>query len=252
MFGSGENLGRLAELMGREDFGEMMDDFNTLVQDNPKAFEDLGAEGIEKIIEAYLDDPDKAKEAAKELIQEQKDRKEEAKEEKNKLQEKEEEKENTSKELTAEEISNKFDSSKTGNPPDKGTVFKGMVDGGLKKLLFFGSYSFKPISEIKETARKGMEEYLENLNTVVKKENKKKGKKPSVKAQFMEIINKGDNKNKLLDALADAAVKAYDKFSNKKLESLTDEFVKALTKPCSGDDCDADVLQKALKNNEKK
>ncbi|OAL10561.1 hypothetical protein A6V39_00655 [Candidatus Mycoplasma haematobovis] len=254
MLGVGANWSKLGDLMGHPDFMEMMNDFNQLVQDNEEAFKEMGPEDVEDILQKYLDNPEEAKQAAKDLLQEQKERKEkEEKDKENKSQEekKDEEKQEKSKELSVEEIKEKFNPSQAGQPPTVPAVFSNMVTEGLKKLQSLSYFSFGGSNlEIESKAKEGMEKYLESLKNDVEKEKAKRSRKPSVKSEFLDII--AQEKEALVNALATAAVKAYRSSESLKIEALTQKFIEALTIPCEGGkDCDADELVKALSNEKK-
>ncbi|OAL09930.1 hypothetical protein A6V39_03395 [Candidatus Mycoplasma haematobovis] len=251
MFGSGDNWGKLGELMGRPDFMDMMNDFSTLVQDNPEAFEELGAEGIEEIIEQYLEDPEKAKEAAKELIEEQKEKKEEANKDKEK--DPEEKKEPNSEELTADEIKEKFNS-KSGKPKDVTGVLGNVVAQGLVPILELPNSSFFGFEaeKAKKVAKEHMNKYIEELRKNIG--SKKKGPEK----EFLDLVE-GNNQNELVEFLAGVATSAYGKVSsNVKYEVFAQQFSKELeskiTQPCEDENnCDAtDLAQKFKVGNKPK
>ncbi|OAL10578.1 hypothetical protein A6V39_00740 [Candidatus Mycoplasma haematobovis] len=230
MFGTGANWSKLGDLMGHPHFEDMMNDLNQLVQDNEEAFKEMGSEGIEDILQKYLDNPEEAREAAKELLKEQKE-----------MNEKDQEEKKEKQELSSEEIKEKFNPSQAGQPPTVPAVFSGMVTQGLKKLLS-NSYSFAPPEDM---ARKAMNEYLSKIEADVEKEKEKSNRKPSVKAKFWDIIK--DKKEEFVNTLAIAAKKAYDNATDLKLKTLTDKFVEALTAPCENEEqCDAGGLVEAL------
>ncbi|OAL10551.1 hypothetical protein A6V39_00605 [Candidatus Mycoplasma haematobovis] len=246
MFGTGDNWDKLGELMGHPNFEDMMNDFNKLVQDNEEAFKDMGSEGIQDILQKYLDNPEEAQKAAKELLEEQEKKKEENKKDSEK---KEEEK---SDELSTQEISEKFNPQKGGNPETPGQVFSNMVQHSLKGLVDL-PYSLFGVSSnlIKEKAEAGMKEYLANIENDVKT---RKNKSSEVKKQFLDILSNEEERKQFIDALAKAAMKAYQGITNKKpdIETLTDEFVKGLegsvTEICKDENnCESVDLSETLK-----
>lgn len=250
MFGSGANLGQLGELMSNPKFAEMMERFGDLFNENREAFDELGADGIQEILEEYLNNPEKADKAAEELKKDQQEKKEKA--EKEAKDKNEEMKEEESK-LTAQEIMEKYKPSKTGNPPDKATMLGSMVRGSLSAILkvprsFAAGVSYYAI---REGAKKAIEDYLEKLQ----KDLESRPKKSKVKEDFFNIVN--GKKDPFIKGIVDATEKAYRKFEEQKpeekdkekqLAKLTQEFINAITKPSEDGNGDAGPLVKALSN----
>ncbi|OAL10567.1 hypothetical protein A6V39_00685 [Candidatus Mycoplasma haematobovis] len=240
MFSSGANFDKLGELMGRDDFEDMMNDFNKLVQDNEDSFKEMGSEGIQDIIQKYLDNPEEAKQAAKELIKEQ--------EEKNKEneQKKEEEKE-PKKELSSEEIQDKFNPKKGGKPETPGAVFNSMVSKGIEKMLAskHASSFDSPIKSIESEIENGMREYISAIEEDLKKTAAKNSKVSKAKQDFLDTIK--DAKELFIKSLAKSVTQAYQISDSRKPEDLKKKLAEVLTIPClDGDDCNADGLTEVL------
>lgn len=233
--------------MNHPKFGEIMQNFNTLLEENQEALEELGEDGLKAIIEEYLENPDKANEAAEALNKESKERKERAEQ---KAKEKEENQE--PEKLSSTEILEQFKPSKGGNPPNRATMLGDMIKEGLRELLKSpnSSFSFEAHSS---RARRSMEKYLDNIRSDVES----KLNKSKVKEEFWNIVK--EKKEEFLKGLANAAEIAYSRFENQqsvseteKLEKLTKEFINALTVPSKGDKGgDAAPLVEALSNKNK-
>ncbi|OAL10541.1 hypothetical protein A6V39_00555 [Candidatus Mycoplasma haematobovis] len=108
MFGSGDNWDKLSALMEREDFGEMMSTFADLVEKNDETFIKMDQDEMKEIIEKYLDDPEEAQKAAKELLEKQKERADKAKEEQKDKELQEENEELKEPQLEQQEIQELF------------------------------------------------------------------------------------------------------------------------------------------------
>ncbi|OAL10614.1 hypothetical protein A6V39_00920 [Candidatus Mycoplasma haematobovis] len=98
------------------------------------------------------------------------------------------------------------------------------------KGLLASNFSFETL---KNSAKKAIAKYIQDLEADVNEERKRPSKKPSAKAEFLGII---------------AAEKAYQRSKEAKIETLTEKFIEALTMPCTDNNCDADGLVDALSN----
>ncbi|OAL10522.1 hypothetical protein A6V39_00460 [Candidatus Mycoplasma haematobovis] len=208
MFGSFDNWGKLADLMGNEEFMGAVEKFSELVDKNTDAFKDMGQEAMQEILERIMEEPKDAKEIIEDLLKEQKDMAEKEKKEREEKQqkgEKVEDEEQKEPQLEQEHIKESLKKSK-GSPQSKEEVFGYLVGDALKSLMSMPNSFDSPITAIKERAKDAINKYMSN----VKEESKKKTKVGKANLEFLEAFGQDEEKQKqFVDELANIAKSAF-------------------------------------------
>lgn len=225
MFGSGENLDKLGELMARDDFEEIMSDLGKLLENNSETFENMDTEEVQAILEKFLHETDDAKAATKELLKQEEEKKKTAAEEAKK-EEKEQDKEKMEEKLTEEEIKKAFAPPSGGAPKTMKQAFGKMTALGFKNVVDLQK-SFLSDESARTVAIKGMKKYIELLEKDIE-QDKKRNKEDKIKTQFVATINK--DKEKFINALGDVVETASENLRKRgnydfKLDDLVKEFL---------------------------
>ncbi|OAL10559.1 hypothetical protein A6V39_00645 [Candidatus Mycoplasma haematobovis] len=234
MFGSGDNWGKLADLIGNPEFEGVVDKFSKLVEENGAAFSEMNEEEAKEMFEAILDDPKEAEALLGELLDEQKEKNEKKKEE---LKKEGKENEEPKEELEKEEIVEKFKNSGGGSPNNPTEAFGDMVGSALQGMVDISPTKLWD-TDIAHTAKTKMKEYIDTL----RKDVEKKARKSDVKQKFLDAIK--DNETAFILSLAEAAKKAFEAIKKPsqqvKYEDLAKKFGEILEEEFTVEATDGD------------